>query len=506
MADEPIVDVRSELGGSVVETPVNAGDEVAVGATLLWVESMKMHHPVTSPVAGTVVSVACVVGDTVARGAVVVRVAPGRTDGAMRDPDATVAPERDALVELRARRAWLDDAARPEQVARRHAQGRRTARENLADLVDPGTWVEYGGLAVAGQRAVRSEDELVERTPADGFIAGLGSVNGDLVGAERSTCAVASYDYMVLAGTQGMVGHLKKDRLFDVVMRTRIPVVLFAEGGGGRPSDTDHPVVSGLTTNAFRSWAALDGVVPRIGVAAGYCFAGNAGLLGGCDVIVATRGASIGMGGPAMIAGAGLGSVAPQDVGPAPVLHAAGVVDVLVDDDAAAVDAARRALSFFQGPARTWSAADQRALRDAVPAERTRAYDVRAVLRTLADDGSVLELRDGYGRSVVTALARLEGRPVGVVASDPGVDAGAVTADAAEKSARFLRLCESYGSRSSRSSTRRGSWSGRKPRPPAWCGGPRASSPPAPRSPSRPSRSCCVAPTDSGRRRWPADR
>lgn len=356
----------------------------------------------------------------------------------MTDGSATGEGLRPDLVELARRRALLADDARPEAVARRHAAGRRTARENLADLVDDGTWVEYGGYAIAGQRARRDPEELQRTTPADGLVAGLGEVDG-------MPTAVLSYDYMVLAGTQGLTGHRKADRVFEVVERLRTPVVFFTEGGGGRPGDTDYPVVGGLDLMSFALFARLSGVVPRIGVASGFCFAGNAALFGMCDITIATEGASIGMGGPAMIEGGGLGVVAPEDVGPADMHASTGVVDVLVADDEAAVAVARRALSFFAGPTAQWAAPDQALLRDVVPRNRREAYDVRRVVTGLADVGSVLELGAGHAKGMVTALARIEGRPLGIVANSSRHLAGAITAEGADKAARFLHLCDAFG-------------------------------------------------------------
>jgi acetyl-CoA carboxylase carboxyltransferase component len=330
-------------------------------------------------------------------------------------------------------------------VRRRRARGQRTARENLDDLCDPGTLVEYGPLAVAAQLTRRPLEELVERTPADGLVCGLAEVNGARVGADRARTAVLAYDATVLAGTQGATNHRKKDRILEVALRKRLPVVLFAEGGGGRPGDVDVLSVAALDVPAFGLLARLSGTVPLVGIASGRCFAGNAALLGCCDVVIATEDATIGMGGPAMIEGGGLGSYAPEEVGPIDVQTANGVVDVRVADEAEATDVARRYLSYFQGPVADWTAPDGRALRHAVPERRTRAYDVHAVLEALADVGSVLELRAGYGASVVTALVRIEGRPYGLLANDPRHLGGAVDSVAADKAARFLGLCDAHG-------------------------------------------------------------
>jgi acetyl-CoA carboxylase carboxyltransferase component len=329
-------------------------------------------------------------------------------------------------------------------VKARHTAGRRTARENVEDLVDPGTLVEYGGFAIAAQRGRRAVDDLISRTPADGLVAGLARVNAALVGEERASCAVLSYDYTVLAGTQGTMGHRKKDRLFDVIERLRLPTVFFTEGGGGRPGDTDHAIVAGLDTMAFALWARLSGVAPRIGVVSGRCFAGNAVLLGMCDVIIATPEASIGMGGPAMIAGGGLGTVEPDAVGPTEMHVKSGAVDIEAADEAEAVRLARQAVSYFQGPVPLGGVPDQAALREVVPENRRRAYDVHRVIDTLADTGSVLELRPRFGKGMVTALARIGGRPLGVVANNPMHLAGAITSDGGDKAARFLQLCQAF--------------------------------------------------------------
>jgi acetyl-CoA carboxylase carboxyltransferase component len=343
--------------------------------------------------------------------------------------------DRPEIKELSERqRLARDDEARPEAVAKRRALGRRTAREN----------VEYGSLALAAQRTRRSVDELIAKTPADGLVAGTGRVNGALFDDEHSRCAVLAYDATVLAGTQGFVNHRKKDRLLDVIERLRLPVVLFAEGGGGRPGDTDVPTVSGLDTMAFALFAKLSGLVPSVGIAAGYCFAGNAALLGCCDTIIATKDANIGMGGPAMIEAGGLGTHAPEDIGPAEVHAASGVADVVVADEPEAVDVAKRYLSYFQGSVETWDCADQTALRSVVPENRRRAYDTRKVVDGLADTGSVLELRAGFGKTIVTALIRIEGRPLGVVANDPRHLGGAIDANGADKAARFLQLCDAH--------------------------------------------------------------
>ena len=442
-----LTELTVPFAGTVLRVAVSPGDHVAPGDVLVVLESMKMEHVVEAATPGRIDSVEVRVGDAVRTGDVVVSMTESdqlvdRRDDAPRGAQTEIRPE---LAELRARVEATRDPGRPAATERRHALGRRTARENIEDLCDPGSFDEYGALVIAAQRARRSIDDLVANTPADGLIAGIGRVNGDLFDGERSRCAVLSYDYSVLAGTQGQMNHKKKDRLFDLVERLRLPVVLFAEGGGGRPGDTDMAVVTGLDTEAFARFGALSGLVPLVGIVSGRCFAGNAALLGCCHVIIATPDANIGMGGPAMIEGGGLGVFAPEDIGPVSVQVPNGVVDVLCADEKQAVEAARHYLAYFQGDVREWSVPDQELLRDVVPPDRRRVYDVRRVLELVADEGSVLELRPSFAPGMVTALARVEGRAVGVIANNPIHLAGAIDAGCADKAARFLQLCEAFG-------------------------------------------------------------
>jgi acetyl-CoA carboxylase carboxyltransferase component len=431
---------------TVVRLDVALGDQIAAGAVIAVVEVMKIEHLVKGEVDGTVVSVDVAVGDVLEQGDEVARVRPGAiTRGAEPVRAETTSGRRADLEELLARRRLLLDDARPEAVAKVHARGRRTARENLADLVDDGSFEEYGSFMYAAQTARRSRDDLITNTPGDGIIGGIGRINGDRFDDASSRCAVMSYDYTVLAGTQGYRGHQKLDRLFEICERLRLPLVLFAEGGGGRPGDTDVPIIAGLNVASFASISRLSGLVPTIAVVSGRCFAGNAALAAVCDVIIATPDANLGMAGPAMIEGGGLGDFAPEEIGPVDVQTANGVIDVLVPDDAAAVDTAKQYLAYFQGSIDTWDCADQERLRAVVPENRKRAYEVREVIDGLCDTDSVLELRSGFGEGMVTGLARLEGRPIGVIANNPMHLGGAIDADGADKAARFLQLCDGHG-------------------------------------------------------------
>lgn len=439
--------VRAPIRGTVLSIAAADGAVVRRGEPLLVLEAMKMEHVVEAAHGGRVRRLAVAIGDTVSEDDLLawIDALEEAGDDAPAEAEAETDAVRADLAEvLERQRLARDDAARSEAVARRRATGHRTARENIADLCDPDSFVEYGSLVVAARRQRNTMDELVARTPADGLVMGIGRVNGDRFADDRARVIAMSYDYMVLAGTQGYKNHEKKDRMFELAERWRLPVVLFAEGGGGRPGDTDRVVAGQLNTRAFELFGRLSGLVPLVGIVSGRCFAGNAVLAGCCDVIIATRDANLGMGGPAMIEGGGLGVFRPEDVGPMSVQAANGVVDVLVDDEAQAVDVAKRYLSYFQGPVADWSCADQRRLRRLVPENRVRAYDVRGVIDTLADTGSVLELRPGFGAGMITALVRIEGRPIGLIANNPLHLGGAIDSDGADKAARFMQLCDAF--------------------------------------------------------------
>jgi acetyl/propionyl-CoA carboxylase alpha subunit/acetyl-CoA carboxylase carboxyltransferase component len=443
--------IKAPMPAKLVQFEVEVGDVLPAGAQLGVLEAMKMEHLLHAPTAGRVVALLAAAGDYLVEGQSLVRLeavdaqaveAQARTE---HDLDA-IRPDLQKVID---RHAPTLDANRAAAVAKRHAQGGRTARANIADLCglgdDPGNFTEYGALAIAAQTRRRSLEDLIANTPADGMVTGIGSINARQFGPEKSRCVVMSYDYTVLAGTQGMRNHHKTDRMLGIAHQLNLPVVLFAEGGGGRPGDTDMPIVAGLNNHTFSQFAALSGKVPVVGIVHGRCFAGNAALLGCADVIIATEASNIGMSGPAMIEGGGLGSFAPEQIGPSSVQSRNGVIDILVKDEAHAVAAAKQYLSYFQGATSDWQCADPRALRHAVPENRLRVYDVRAAMRGVADTGSLLELRAGFGAGIVTVLARIEGRPVGLLANNPHHLGGAIDVEAADKAARFMQLCNAHG-------------------------------------------------------------
>ena len=439
--------VVAPMAGRVVSIEVVEGERVPAGRAVAILEAMKMEHVIAASHGGVVLRIATAPGEVVAAGSALVELESAEVLEASQDTRAAHDPDaiRADLAEALARRAKTADDARPDAVRKRHASGGRTARENVAALCDPDSFVEYGALALPAQRRRRPLDELISRYPADGFVCGFGDVNGEHFTAARTRCMVLAYDYTVFAGTQGMMNHRKTDRMLELAERHRFPIVLFAEGGGGRPGDTDALGVAGLDVMTFAKYARLSGTMPRVGIVSGRCFAGNAALLGCSDVIIATENATIGMGGPAMIEGGGLGVFAPEEVGPIDVQTANGVVDVAVRDEREAVDVARKYLAFFQGDLAAWTCSDQRLLRSIVPENRLRVYDVRAALEILADTDSVLELRRAFAPGTITALARVEGKPLGVIASNPLHLAGAIDSNGADKAARFMQLCDAFG-------------------------------------------------------------
>jgi acetyl/propionyl-CoA carboxylase alpha subunit/acetyl-CoA carboxylase carboxyltransferase component len=445
-APEGTVPVPAPMQGTIVSLSVKEGDAVAAGQPLLIMDAMKMQHEIKSPARGYVRRIAVEPGETIYEGHALLFVeeADVEVKGAAAKEKIDLDHIRPDLAEYFERRAMTLDDKRPDAVARRRKTNQRTARQNLNDLVDPGSFVEWGAFAIASQRTRRTQEDLIAKTPADGLITGVGRVNGSLFGPERSRVAIAHYDYTVLAGTQGKTNHHKKDRLFEIVEDQRLPLVFFTEGGGGRPGDVDVQSVAGLNTMAFHIFGRLSGVSPLVGINSGRCFAGNAAILGCCDVVIATKNSSIGMGGPAMIEGGNLGVFSPDEVGPMSVQVPNGTVDIAVEDEADAVAVAKKYLSYFQGALPQWRAADQRLLRRAIPENRLRVYDVRDVIDTLCDEDSVLELRRAFGPGMVTALVRIEGKPLGIVANNPTHLAGAIDSDGSDKAARFLQLCDAF--------------------------------------------------------------
>ena len=439
-------ELSSPIQGTVLSVDVEIGDEVTVGQRVALLESMKMEHEVMASSSGIVEGIHIEVGETVLEDQNLISLdfKEISNDGEVAVSEVDIDFIREDLAEVNERHALGHDYRRPDAVEKRRATKQRTARENLNDLVDGNPFIEYGPLVVAPQRKRRTIEDLILNTPADGMIGGIGEVNGHLFSEEKTQCVVMSYDYTVLAGTQGGQNHRKKDRLFEIAKRWELPVIFFTEGGGGRPGDTDGVQVAGLDCLAFGLWAELSALVPLIGINSGYCFAGNAAILGCCDVVIATENSNIGMGGPAMIEGGGLGTYDPKEIGPMEIQRPNGVVDISVKDEVEAVQVAKKYLSYFQGSVQEWDCGDQRKLRHLIPENRLRVYDIREVIEVMFDIDSLLEIRKDFGVGIITTLARIEGRPVGVIANNPVHLGGAIDSDAADKAARFMQLCDAF--------------------------------------------------------------
>ena len=445
-APDGSVALPAPIQGTVVSVLVAVGDAVHAGQELVVMEAMKMQHIVEAAASGHVRRIAVSAGDVIVEGypLVYVEQADLGERSAATEESIDLDHIRPDLQETIDRHAYTLDENRPEAVAKRRQRGFRMARQNIAQLVDPDSFQEYWPLVVAQQHQRNDDQGLREKTPGDGLIVGTASINGAQFADQHARAIVVAYDYTVLAGTQGRRNHYKQDRMYELATRFRLPVVVFTEGGGGRPGDDYVGPRVAMDTPTFMQFSQLSGLVPLVGINNGRCFAGNTALLACCDVIIATRNSTIGMGGPAMIEGGGLGVYTPEEVGPMSFQVANGVVDILAEDEASAVDVAKRYLSYFQGALDDWDSHDQRRLRHVVPDNRLRLYDMREVIETIADRGSVLELREQFGVGIITAFIRVEGRPLGVLANNPHHLAGAIDSDGADKGARFLQLCDAF--------------------------------------------------------------
>ena len=438
--------IVSPMAAALVSVEVIAGQSVDKNHIIAVIESMKMQTAITASVAGLITDIKVSAGQTIQEGQLICKVVESSQSSNVLDTQEPISDSvENALDQLNQQLAASLDSGRKKSIDKRHAKGYRTARENLRQLCDEGSFVEYGQLAVAAQRDRMSSEKLKAETAADGVITGLATINAQQFGEQASQVAIIVNDYTVLAGTQGYFHHRKIDRMLDQAKRSYLPVVMYTEGGGGRPGDTDVKIqIAGLDVPTFASWASLSGQVPMIAVNNGYCFAGNAALFGCADIRIATKTSWIGMAGPAMIEGGGLGSFAPTEIGPMDVQAKNGVVDLVADDEAHATALTQQCLGYFQGGSETWQCADQVELRDMMPADRRYVYDVRSVITQIVDSDSFLELSQAYGCAVITGFARIGGRAVGVIANDCRYLGGAVNAEAAEKTAKFITLCDNF--------------------------------------------------------------
>lgn len=444
--NNPALQITSPLAAAVISINVKLGDQVAKGQPLVSLESMKMQTLVTAPEDSVISAVLIAAGDTIQAGQLLFEIEAAGTSSESTEQEAEEQPATgNLLTDLQTQLAYSSDAMRPDAVRRRHKKGYRSARENLTDLCDKGSFIEYGQLAVAAQRDRKDAESLKIETPGDGVITGLATINSAEFGVHLSQVAVIVNDYSVLAGSQGYFHHKKIDRILDQAGKANLPVVMYTEGGGGRPGDTDVKTqIAGLDVPTFARWASLSGQVPLIAVNNGYCFAGNAALFGCADIRIATKTSWIGMAGPAMIEGGGLGNFAPTEIGPIDVQTENGVVDLVADDESHATYLAQQCLGYFQGDKQSWDCADQAELRAMMPLDRRFVYDIRSIIERLVDTDSLTELSKPYGPGIVTGFIRIEGVAMGLIANDCRVLGGALDAEAADKAARFITLCDQF--------------------------------------------------------------
>ncbi|MGK0307004.1 MAG: acetyl-CoA carboxylase carboxyltransferase component [Gammaproteobacteria bacterium] len=435
--------------GAVVAVLVSPNEQVDINQPLVIIEAMKMQTTLCAEVSGKVGQVYVSLDDECFVGMPLVDIhADGVSETKPKKVPVTQNTNQTLLHELRVRAALTLDEQRIEQHQKRQLKGYLSARENLQNLCSEDSFMEYGQMAVAAQRLRRDYDELKTATAADGVITGVGQINQGLVAEQNTQTAIVINDYSVLAGTQGYFHHLKLDRILAIAAAKKFPVVMFTEGGGGRPGDTDITTVnSGLQCQSFATWASLQGKVPRISVANGYCFAGNAALFGAADITIATQSSWIGMAGPAMIEGGGLGVVKPTDIGPSDKQVKNGVIDILVENEQQAAEMAKKCLLYFQGPLvdeQQITFADQETLNQVLPEDRRFVYDVKEIIHTLADTDSFTEIKALFGASIITGFIHLQGHPVGVLASNCKVLGGAIDVEAGEKSSQFMQLCQQF--------------------------------------------------------------
>lgn len=444
--NNPALQITSPLAAAVISVDVKVGDPVAKGQPLVNLESMKMQTLVTAPEDAVVTAVLVANGDTIQVGQMLFEIEATSAASQSTAQGAAEQPASGSLLEeLQAQLAYSSDVMRADAVQRRHKKGYRSARENLADLCDKDSFVEYGQLAVAAQRERKDAESLRVETPGDAVITGLATINSAEFGTQASQVAVIVNDYSVLAGTQGYFHHKKIDRILDQAGKFGFPVVMYTEGGGGRPGDTDVKTqIAGLDVPTFARWASLSGQVPLIAVNNGYCFAGNAALFGCADIRIATKSSWIGMAGPAMIEGGGLGRFAPTEIGPIATQAENGVVDLVADNESHGTYLAQQCLGYFQGDKQSWDCAEQDQLREMMPLDRRFVYDIRSIIQGLVDTDSFTELSRPYGSGIVAGFVRIEGVAMGLIANDCRVLGGAIDAEAADKAARFITLCDQF--------------------------------------------------------------
>jgi acetyl-CoA carboxylase carboxyltransferase component len=359
---------------------------------------------------------------------------------------ATDTTMRQRIDEIEAARAALMDQARAPAVEKLARRGKLSARTRIARLVDDGSFTEAGALVAGGEEeatAVRA------KSPADGVVIGTALIDGRPV-------VVVSQDFSVFGGSSGILGSAKIQRALQLAITRGVPLVLMLDGGGHRIQDGQDARHFARANATFHDFARASGWIPMVALMLGAGFAGPTNYAGLSDLVVMVRGQStMGIAGPALVKAATGEDIDTMELGGADVqVDRQGIADLGVASEDEAFAVARRFLSYLPGNARAPQqvVAHPRpipriddALLDLVPISTRKAYDVRKVLALIADEGSVLELKPTFAGNLVTAFARLGGRPVGFIANQALRLGGMLNSDACDKGAHFIALCDAYG-------------------------------------------------------------
>jgi methylmalonyl-CoA decarboxylase subunit alpha len=359
----------------------------------------------------------------------------------------TTAPSilRPLVEDLHARRTRARLGGGEEKVARQHEQGKLTARERIDRLVEPGTFTELG-VQAGIHYSVRGLEG--KEAPADGVVTGYGKVDGRLV-------AVAAYDFTVMAGSMGMTGETKVARLRELALTKRLPMVWLLDSAGARIQEAVGSLFAG-SGHLFREEVVASGVIPQVAALMGPCAAGTAYIPGLADFVPMVKGrGSMALAGPHLVRAAVGEDVTQEELGGSRVhTRKSGVGDLEVADDDACLQSIRDYLSFMpshngEPPPRrpTADPADRgdEELLDVLPESNRKPYDMYDVIRRIVDDGVWFDLKPQWARTVITCLARFDGRPAGIVASQPRQLGGILDNDSADKAARFVNLCNAFG-------------------------------------------------------------
>ncbi len=349
------------------------------------------------------------------------------------------------LSELADKRERAYGMGGPDQIERQRGLGKWTVRERIEALVDPGSFVEYGLLADSMDPVLAEQRGYLA---ADGMVSGIGEIDGRRV-------AICAYDFTVMAGSMGSIGEEKTARMRLMALRQRIPIVWLLDSAGARIQSSSGSTFAEAGA-LFREQVTLSGVVPQVAAMLGHCAAGTAYIPALADFIPMVKGtSSMALAGRHLVKAATSEDVTEEEMGGSAVhTKVSGVADLEVADDAECLATVRRYLSFFPSsntePVPTKPVSDPvdrrcEELYDIVPTRARRAYDMRDVLKVIVDDGDVFEMKPDWARNVITALARIGGQPVGIVASQPKVLGGTLDVNSADKSARFVWLCDAYG-------------------------------------------------------------